>query len=184
MWSYRRFSSGVADRASVGDRLIDGLTTLGNESRFTLSVLVTMSEKHELVFEVIKELRLLISCQAKCNPTDEEWDQWLAAAGSLQREGKGFRLFVLTDGGHPTKYQIERLRKENQTNPRTSIISPSASVRLLAGALTFANPSIRCYAPSDLDRALEHVGLTRGDRQRVTEVIERLQVRLSTASAA
>ena len=137
-----------------------------------------------LVFEVLADLRHVISCQNKEFPTDIEWDGWLVAVASLQHKVESLRLLVFTDGGHPTKVQLERLREKNRTNPRTAIISPSRGYRFMASALTFVNPTIRCFSPANCDEAFDHVRLAGGDRELANLTVERLQRQLTRESPA
>lgn len=129
----------------------------------------------ELVFEVVREARLVVSSQSKFNPSDDEWARWMAATSNLENEMREIRLLVVTEGGHPTKAQLDRLRAVNKKNPPTAIVSSSRALRFFASALTFINPTIRCFSPTELDGAFEHIGLSPADRARATEAIERLE---------
>lgn len=136
------------------------------------------------MYEVLTDLRLVISCQNENFPTDADWDSWLTAATNLQHKVESFRLLVFSEGGHPTKAQIERLREKNRANPRTAIISPSRSYRFMASALTFINPTIRCFSPADSDKAFDHVGLARSERERAKLTIESLRRQLTDQSSS
>ncbi len=138
----------------------------------------------DLVFEAIKEARLLVSCQTKFNPSDAEWDRWLIAASNLEHAVASFRLLVVTEGGHPTKAQVERLRKVNKKNPPTAIVSSSLALRFMGSALTFVNPTIRCYSPAHLDDAFEHIGLFPAERAQAREAVKRLQRELAAHGVA
>jgi hypothetical protein len=141
-----------------------------------------MAAGAQLVFEGVSELRLLVSCQSRFNPSDLEWDRWLKAAADLDRTGSDFRILVVTEGGHPTKAQVERLKAANKKNPKTAIVSPSLALRFMGGALTFVNPTIRCFAPAEMDGALEHLGISRLERATVLAAVERLRSALAAAS--
>jgi len=54
----------------------------------------------------------------------------------------------------------------------------------MASALTFINPSIRCFSPADCDKAFDHVGLSSGDRERANLTIESLQRQITDQSSA
>ena len=135
---------------------------------------------HNLIYEALTDVQRLISYQNANFPSDEEWDSWLSAASSLHHQKKVFRLLVVTAGGHPTKSQLERLRATNrEVNPPTAIISTSRAFRFMAAALTFINPTIRCFSPAHSDKAFAHLTLTERDRGCARDVIERLNRRLS-----
>lgn len=134
-----------------------------------------------LAHEALADLRLLISCQNANFPSDAEWDNWLSTARNLHHQVGAFRLLVVTPGGHPTKAQLERLRATNRdTNPTTAIISSSRAYRFMASALTFINPSLRCFSTIETEKAFDYLALTQGERERVSEVIERLNRQLSS----
>lgn len=133
----------------------------------------------DLVFAALTEARLLVSCQSKFNPSDQEWDRWLEAAWTLERRVENIRLLVVTEGGHPTKPQIERLRAANKSNPPTAIVSPSLALRFLGSALTFVNPTIRCFSPAELEQALGHLGVGPIEGKQVEPTLERLRQQLA-----
>lgn len=138
----------------------------------------------QLVFEGMSEYRVLVSCQTRFNPSDLEWDRWLTAAAELDRACGDFRILVVTAGGHPTKNQVERLKAANRKNPKTAIVSPSLALRFMGGALTFVNPTIRCFAPAEMDRALDHLGMARPERAPVLAAVERLESKLAAEGEA
>jgi hypothetical protein len=112
-----------------------------------------------LVFETLDEYHLLLSYQTTTNPTDAEWDAWMAAADALKKAYSDFRLLVFTDGGCPNKRQLDRLTSTRKGMPRAAIVASSAALRFAASLVTFFNPKIRCFPPTQLERALVHIGL-------------------------
>jgi hypothetical protein len=138
----------------------------------------------DLVCDVMVEASLVVSCQTKWNPSDVEWDQWLAASSGLLKQTGELRLLVVTDGGHPTKAQLDRLKAVNKENPQTAIVSSSSSLRFLASALTFVNPTIRCFSPAQLGSAFDHIRLPAQYRHRASVLVGELQGRLGALSRA
>lgn len=137
------------------------------------------SARRNLVFEVLKKPRVIVSCQNAEFPTDAEWDNWLLAVMNLEREVTSIRLLILSEGGHPSRDQVERVRAVNHSNPPVSIISPSRAYRFLAAALTFLNPAIRCYGPRERGNAYAHLGIAASDRESVDLAIDRLTRKLA-----
>ncbi len=131
-----------------------------------------------LVYEVLNDARLVVSCQPSALPTDAEWNRWLMAVADLQRKHREIRLLVVSDGGHPTRTQIERLRTQNDTNPLTAIVSSSRAYRFMASALTFINPKIRCFAPSEITKAFGHLDLASSEYEPARKAIEGLRRQL------
>lgn len=137
-----------------------------------------------LVFRLMPEARVIISRQNRNNPTDEEWDRWFYAAEALHSDARGFRLLVYTEGGHPSRAQLERIRAANRADPVTAIVSPSLTLRTFGSALTFLNPRIRCFAPSRMVSACKHLGLDVGFACRANAVIVALQRQMTIAAVA
>ena len=136
------------------------------------------------MFEVLAEARLIVSCQTRFNPSDLEWDRWMTAASVLARQVGDFRLLVVTDGGHPTRAQLERLKQlKDQKEPATAIVSSSVALRFMGAALTFVNSTIRCFAPAQLDDAFEHIRLAPADRNLARASVERLRREMLALSA-
>lgn len=121
----------------------------------------------------------MVSCQTRFNPSDEEWDRWLHATLALSRQVGAFRLLVVTEGGHPTRAQIERLQRTKEgPEPPTAIVSSSVAMRFMGAALTFINSTIRCFAPTELDKAFAHLGLAPDERSLANATMRRLQSEL------
>jgi len=137
-----------------------------------------------LVFRLMPEMRLIISRQNRSAPTDEEWEKWFRVAEALHGDTRGFRLLVFTQGGHPTRSQLERVRAANRTDPLTAIVSPSLALRTFGSALTFINPKIRCFAPAKMSHACVHLGLDAAFAGRANAVILALQRQMTIKAVA
>ena len=142
--------------------------------------MVTPVGAPQLVFEVVRDARLLVSAQRKSYPSDQEWDRWLSAARELEEEAGQMRILVVTEGGHPTKAQLDRLLAANKSNPPTAIVSPSLALRCFGSALGFINPAIRCFAPTKLEKALEHLGLAPSEQSLAFASVRRVERLLAT----
>lgn len=138
----------------------------------------------DLIFEVLEEACLVVSCQSRFNPSDKEWDEWLSATCALERRAGKVRVLAMTLGGHPTRHQVDKLRAANKSHPPTAILSPSLAVRFLCSALTFANRSLRTYSPAELDEALEYLGITGPERRDARAALARLETRVEAFSTA
>ncbi len=135
-----------------------------------------------LAFRVMPEVRLIISRQNRNTPTDEEWEKWFRAAEALHSDSREFRLLVYTEGGRPTRSQLDRIRLANRTDPLTAIVSPSFSMRAFGSALTFINPTISCFAPRQMAGACAHLGLDPGFADRANAVLVALQRQMTHQS--
>ena len=136
------------------------------------------SVSSNLVFETIWDLRLLVSYQGATDPTDAEWSDWIVAVDALWKKAPEFRLLVVTDGGHPTRQQLDRLRSAKRSEPLTVIISSSALLHFIASIVALFNPHIDCFSPANRDRAYSRIGLAPDERTKVDAAISRLRQKL------
>ena len=141
-----------------------------------------------LVFEVLIDAHLIISCQTGGVPTDREWDNWLTATSNLMHQFGRCRLLVMSGQGHPTGAQVERLRQTGKRlrasgygYPPTAIVTASSALRVFVNALMCINPSIRCYSPANHRGAFDHLSLLRAERDKAVLVIDRLHCQLEVA---
>ncbi len=142
------------------------------------------SADSNLVFEVLPNSSLVISCQTRFNPLDAEWEAWLTAAHALSMRRGDLRLLIVTEGGHPTREQLDRLRELKRIDPPSAIVSPSRALRLLGAALHFVNPTIRCFTPEELPAAYGHLHLKASTAAEADQALERLRKMLPGAGNA
>jgi hypothetical protein len=134
-----------------------------------------------LVFELIPQFHTLVSYQNRNSPSELEWDDWLVLARETMRTTpKPHRALVVTEGGHPSRAQQGRLAAAmDGGRALTAVVSGAPTLRFVVSTLTFANRDIRCFAPSQMDVALCHLGLATADLPVVAAAIERLRKQLT-----
>ncbi len=113
----------------------------------------------------------------------------MAAGEALRQKSHGAsRFLVSTEGGHPTRSQMEKLKRalegRNRGSLLTAIISPSAALRFVTSALAFVNPGLRCYAPAHHDKAFAYLGLTGAEEKKAEATLERLRARVRAGENA
>lgn len=134
-----------------------------------------------LVFERLTEIHTLVSFQNAENPTDLEWDKWIAAVGeNLQASPTDHRTLAVTEGGHPTRSQQLRLvALLNGRRALTAVVSSAPAPRFVVSALTFSNPDLKSFSPTEMDAALQYLRLGASERSLATAAIERLRKQLA-----
>lgn len=139
--------------------------------------------RSQLVLEPHHSIGLLVACQSSEAPSDVEWDELIAAAIQMRRSRGQFRLLVHTDGGHPNRFQVERLKRSGAVDchPSTAVISPHGIVRFVISAMTFMNPRIKSFTPDELSAAYQHLELAAADTPAVEHTVERLKRSLGAA---
>jgi hypothetical protein len=130
-----------------------------------------------LVFEVVSEIRTLVSYQSALNPTDSEWDAWLASAAEGALLG---RALAVTEGGHPSRAQQGRLAAFlNGRRALTAVVSNAPTLRFVVSVLTFTNPDIKAFSLAQMPAALRHLGLAPSEAPLALAAVERLRERMA-----
>lgn len=114
-----------------------------------------------------------------------EWDalvqQLQTLAKDTQTASQRVRMLVVTDGGAPDARQRSQLGQLFRGRPIvTAVVVPGMSQPLKRGlmtALTWFNPSMAFFVPSQLEAALRHIGLER-ERSALWTTLTELQRKL------
>jgi hypothetical protein len=132
----------------------------------------------QLDFEFLPSLDLMILYQTERTPTDAEWDTYLAAIKGPSKANL-LRCLVITEGGHPTQAQRERMtRIVDSKRTRVAVISPAATVRFVVSVLALVNRDIKAFSPKEYHAACSHIGLARVEHETVEVVVGRLRQKL------
>jgi hypothetical protein len=133
-------------------------------------------------------LRVGVWLHTHTDPTQAEWAascEHLAGWLKSHRDGlEVFRVFVVTDGGTPDARQRRELYKDTLNSYATpvavvsEVVAQSPLKRGIATALSWMNPNVRVFDPTDVFSALEHVGLEADRMGALLACLEALQVDL------
>jgi len=135
----------------------------------------------QLDFEFLPGLDLMILYQTEGTPTDAEWDTYLAAIKGPSKANL-LRCLVITEGGHPTQAQRERMtRIVDSKRTRVAVISPAATVRFVVSVLALVNRDIKAFSPKEYHAACSHIGLARVEHESVEVVVGRLRQKLMSS---
>ena len=115
-----------------------------------------------------RTLKVVLSLHRKEAPSDEAWDGYIAAfvqaLAEVQGDSRRIRGLAISDGGGPTSKQRDRLNSfmRNMTEGRgtVAIVTADPIVRGIVKALSWFNPMARAFAPTELSRAIDYLGLT------------------------
>jgi hypothetical protein len=98
-------------------------------------------------------------------PADEDWDRYADELARLDRSGRHAKILVLTEGGSPTGPQRARIQTASSDADRTAVVSSAAIPRFAVSLIALMHRNIRSFAPRELERAMDFVGLS-GDERR------------------
>jgi hypothetical protein len=128
---------------------------------------------------------LLILCHSEDNPSEAEWDRWIAT----ERLRKHRALLVLTRGGSPNSRQrarvAELLGATAGPTPPVALLTDSTVLRTLMTAFTWLlgrQHRMKAFSPEAVEDAVAWTAVEiRPERVRIT--IRRLQAALTGARA-
>jgi hypothetical protein len=94
-------------------------------------------------------------------PTDAEWDALTKEMIERNRVSGGrLRDITFTDGGGPNATQRHRFNAAAGTTVPVAIVTSSVAVRAIVFAFTAFNKHMKAFAPADLGKACEHLGVS------------------------
>lgn len=126
--------------------------------------------------------RIVVLRHTRANPTDAEWDPYVAAYMLHQQQfAERTATLVWTDGGGPTPAQRARINAavSLESGIAVSVVSTSMAVRFIVSSMALFNRGIRAFAPHELDAALGHLAATADEREQVRRSVQTLGEKLA-----
>jgi hypothetical protein len=116
----------------------------------------------------------------KDEPTHLDWSDVLAWTRERCARPGVAKFLIVSDGGGPNAKQRNEFAKavEGRTT-RTAIITGSAIARSILTAMQWFSPSIRGFAPGDIDAAFAYLEIAPVDHERFVAVIGELRSELA-----
>ena len=119
--------------------------------------------------------------RGKGEPTQVEFEWYLATTENALKEGMPPRCLVLTEGGAPNPEQRGELAR------RLSIVEgavkvavlASAPSRAVASAVASTRPGYRVFDPAELRQAMEYLGIRPAAEADIRATLERLEANLA-----
>jgi hypothetical protein len=127
--------------------------------------------------------RVSVTVHGPSTPSASEWQAYVNHIRSFP-DLRGRRVLVLSHGGGPDALQRKALGEANRVaGPATlAIVTDNRVMRAVAAALAPFNPLIRCFAPSELKRALAYLDLTPSEQSAALHIAAALELRLGLES--
>jgi hypothetical protein len=127
----------------------------------------------------------MVLYQEDVNPSEKEWDAYLATLEPTLGEPELLRSLVITGGAFPSRRQQARLVSVvDGRTPRVAVVSPAPILRFVVSMLALLNRNIRCFTPTQQQAAFAHLGLRPADHAIAQAAIERLRRRLRPADTS
>jgi hypothetical protein len=124
--------------------------------------------------------RLLILVMGSRDPSTEEWKVYLE---KLVQHGipNSYHL-VITEGGSPNSAQRHSLNEIANGDPRPcAVISKKMTVLGVTTALSWFNPNIKSFSPSQFKEALTYLGVPHEHSMILETKIDHLRKRIGIA---
>jgi hypothetical protein len=136
-------------------------------------------------FEVLEDLKLLVSYQGPSNPSDAEWAAYLQVLERLHRAPHPYRYLTISDGGHPSRAQQAQVKAVTHgRTPAVAIVSSSVPIRFVGSLLALFNPRVQCFGPEQLHRAFAHIELDPAAVSKVRACLDALKQKVAASSKA
>lgn len=102
---------------------------------------------------------LVICVQGEENPSDKEWDEFLAVLRSGEGAAKA-SVLVYTDCSGPNSQQRDRLKATlGNAQTRAAIIAEKVTTRFIVSSIAFITPRIKTFRKTEIEEAFEFLGL-------------------------
>lgn len=107
-------------------------------------------------------------------PTDEEWRQTVVLQTSLPPDR--VRVLVWSDGGAPNAKQRAVLNAALRGGqPLTAVLTPSQVAQAVGIAISWFNPRLQIFAPTEVELALDYLNILGSDRWVLKDTLARLR---------
>jgi serine/threonine protein kinase len=125
---------------------------------------------------------VLLALHTARAPSDDEWRGWVAMIETIANDNR-FDLartsnLVITDGGAPNTAQrtlVNTLIAQGKTLPAVAVVTSSMIVRSMIRGFSIFNPNIAVFAPVQIAKAAEFLGLTKADVPPLIASCEKLE---------
>lgn len=112
-----------------------------------------------LLYRSIGSLVLLV--HAPVPPAPDEWTQYVSDLESVGRNyPEDVTLLVIAEGSGPSAAQRDELRIHAPRKLRTSVVTTSTVARTIVTLLGWVTPTIRAFAPANMDSAFDYLSIS------------------------
>lgn len=117
------------------------------------------------------------------NPSDTDWDAYLAFVKENLGGRKAPVTLVSSKGGGPTPAQRQRLNDLTKSvnvekTLKVAVLTQSPVVRGIATALSWFVQGYKAFAPSDISAALDFLGVNSTDQAEIKKRVPQLHDRI------
>jgi len=124
-----------------------------------------------------------VSVFTEKNPSDAEWSEMLDVV--RKADLSKFRGISFSDGGAPNSAQRKMMNELIKGHSVPSVvITASTVVRGIVTAMSWFNPSMKAYAPDQLDDALRHLNVGESEFGIIKLEVRKLAMKLGNKPLA
>jgi hypothetical protein len=116
------------------------------------------------------------------DPTDVEFEWYLATIENALKEGMPPRCLVLTEGGAPSAEQRGELARRLsivEGAVKVAVLASSTHPRGVAAAVASTQRGYRVFEPEDLPEALAYLGIRPGAEAEIRATLDRLHANVA-----
>jgi hypothetical protein len=130
------------------------------------------------------EMDILLFLHTEQAPSSAEWNETMTFLTGHARNNdlRRFRVLVLTDGGGPDltmRGQLQEFFKTTRQSPRIAVVTTSVLSRGIVAAVSWFNPNVKAFPPSQFASALAHLEVASSSTPRLLREFAELQRELA-----
>jgi hypothetical protein len=120
------------------------------------------------------EIGVYVVVHGKDSPRAEEWTEYVGAMHKVASRIRGVLVFTLGEGPNAAQRQeVARMWASHGSNPSIAVLTPNAMARTLIMALNwFLSRPIHAFAPTELPKALDHLGVDARELPALRKVLD------------
>ena len=143
-----------------------------------------MTKRMTYRFFGVGEADVLLFLHTEQAPSAASWNEFMAflAEHGRKKDLRRFRVLVVTDGGGPDntmRGQLQEFFATTRQSPKIAVVTTSVISRGIVAAVSWFNPNVKAFPPSDFARALAHLEVASSSTLRLLREFADMQQELA-----
>jgi len=133
-----------------------------------------------LSFDTVDQVMLIV--HANVPPDDGDWARMVLVRNARRDKIRGILVVAPPRASINASQRADVAQFIKQAGIGIAVLTDSALIRGVALAVSLVGVKVRAFAPAELDRALEYLGMAASRHADMTRRIEALKVQLNSRS--